>query len=73
MEVKRGQTYVAVRSRSARRWRVAKYLHSQIWLLVPLGDDVVPAQVNGRMQGGVRNITRGTEELLDPKRWRLVE
>ena len=72
-EVKPGQVYIAVRSRTGRRWEVG--LHEpfgDMWVLYPIGDDVRPAQSHGRMNGGVRRIRRTTKDLLNRRRWRLV-
>lgn len=66
------QVYVAVKATSGREWKVERYEHLNIWRLRPLGDDVRPAQIGNRMNGGVRSIRKGTEELTNRKRWRLV-
>lgn len=59
-----GGVYVSKRSRSDREWLVAGYrVLSHHYLLLPLGDDVRPAQVGGKMQGGVRAIWRSADEI----------
>lgn len=69
-----GDVFVSARSKTGRRWRVARELPCELWLLVPLGDDVSTGgpQEDGKWHGGVRAIRRGTEELSDRKRWRRV-
>lgn len=70
-----GQVYISVHSRkeSKREWRIERYMGDGRWLLVPLGDDVRLAQdEHGRMQGGVRRITRGEAMLLNRRHWKLV-
>lgn len=73
-EVRVGQVYVAARTRSnpPRRWRVTDKRPCELWWLWPIGGDGGGSGPGGQLSGGVRSIERGTEELLDPKRWTLV-
>lgn len=61
-----GATFVARRSSSGRRWKVAEYRRRK-YRLVPLGDDVVAARSErtGRWQGGPRSIWRTEAELRE--------
>lgn len=68
-----GLRLVAVRGRGGRVWEVRRELHAGMWLIVPLGDDVRPAQTGNRMNGGVRSMRRTTRELQDEQRWREQE
>lgn len=68
-----GLVLVAVRGRSGRLWEVDREVHEGMWVLRPLGDDVRPATVGNRMNGGVRVIWRTTGELRDAQRWREHE
>lgn len=65
----RGDAYRAVRSKSGRVWAEEGPDHSSLVILRPLGDDVRPAQVGGKMQGGVRRIRVPEEQLCNPRRW----
>lgn len=64
-----GDILRAPRSRSGRTWRVAAFLPGEWVMLDPIGSDVKPAQVRGRMNGGVRSISR-TQAELEP--WEVV-
>ena len=63
-----GQTVRPRNSRTGRQWRVVGSIVWQgrtDWHLDPIGDDVMPAQEHGRMNGGVRSIYRTDEQLDD--------
>lgn len=66
-----GAVYVSTRSRSGRRWEVDRQSRWG-WSLRPLGDDVMPAQTGNRFNGGVRSITRTTDELRDRRKWKMI-
>lgn len=70
-----GLVLVAVRSGSGRLWRVGSEVHHGLWMIEPLGGDVVRARSRrtGRWQGGPRSMQRTTAELRDAQRWREAE
>lgn len=67
-----GDMFECATTKSGRRWRVVRRARDGNWVLAPVGDDVRPAQVGNRMNGGVRTLRRGDELLNNVRRWRRV-
>lgn len=75
LTVEPGQRYRSTRSGSGRIWEVSRaalFLTDE-WQMLPLGDDVRPAQTGNVMNGGVRRIHVSGARLLDPRYWERVE